>query len=206
MKNIWHAGDHIVFRGIISERVWEAMSVIVIRDTLTEIILLLGPGAQCAWTNVSRQSRWATIEKLDWSLQLAEWGSNWFLMFLEPQKYYAISLIWSEAEEFKGYYINFQLPFRRNHLGFDSLDLELDLVVNERFEWHWKDEDDYLAGIQTGNIHQAWVQGVEQSKEEVLNKINRRQYPFDDTWLDWRPSSLNIPYVPPQLPSGWLVQ
>ena len=127
MNKVWQVGDQIVFRGVFNGQVWEALSVIVIKDSPEETVLLLRSYAQCAWSNTSRENRWVAMEALDWTLQLAEWSNNWFLIFFEPENYYAIYLIWDERQTFKGYYINFQLPFRRT---------ELDLVVDKDFEWY----------------------------------------------------------------------
>ena len=199
MNNVWQGGDHILLRGVVDGQVWEALSVIVIKDSPEETVLLLSPDAECAWTNIAQGNRWQAMASRDWSLQLNEWRNNWLLIFLEPNKYYAIDLIWNEARIFTGYYVNFQLPYRRTKLGFDSFDLELDLVVNKDLEWHWKDVADYEAGIQSGGIHQSWVTEIEQAKQEVLERIDQRMYLFDGSWLSWQPPSRSAP----KLPIGW---
>jgi hypothetical protein len=60
--------------------------------------------------------------------------------------------------------------------------------------------DEYEAGIREGGIGEEWVKGIEASKPEVLERIRRRAYPFDGSWLSWRPDP---GWEPPSLPVGW---
>jgi hypothetical protein len=92
------------------------------------------------------------------------------------------------------------MPFQRSPCAIDTLDLDLDLVVNPDLSYRWKDIDDYEKGIQTGVILPEWVDRVETAKPEILAKIERRQYPFDGSWLNWRPDP-NGPL--PALPENW---
>lgn len=200
LQHFWHPEDHIAIRGIVNNRVWEAMSVVVVKDSADETILLLGPGAECAWPDTSRERRWDATRNNRWVLNLAPWGSTWFLIFLEPQKYYATYATYNEAGHFEGYYVNFQLPYHRSHCGFDSLDLELDLVIDEQFEYTWKDEADYQVGIEAGFIRTEWMQEIDDAKQDILHKLNQRVYPFDGSWLGWAPDPN---WIAPQLPLNW---
>jgi hypothetical protein len=87
--------------------------------------------------------RWSELRAGSWTLAPRRWDTNRFLVLLEPETYYATALIWEhESDVLDCYYINFQLPFRRSHCGFDSLHLELDLIATPDGDWHWKDADD----------------------------------------------------------------
>jgi hypothetical protein len=66
--------------------------------------------------------------------------------------------------------------------------------------YRWKDEDDYQLAIDNGGILPEWVQGIEAAKPEILERIEKRQYPFDGSWLDWKPAPT---WSPPNLPVGW---
>ena len=120
---------------------------------------------------------------------------------MEPDKFYSTIYIWNSASNtFVGYYINFQLPFRRTSLGFDTFDLDLDIVVEPTQKWEWKDVDEYEQGISLGGIQSDWVMEVEQAKSEVINRIEKRIYPFDASWLNWRPDPS---WAEPYLPENW---
>jgi hypothetical protein len=211
-KRMWNPGETSVLRGIFNERVWLAQSVIILKDTLEETILLLMPGARCAYPegywrwkhgDYSQGNRWQDVKHNSWRLREFGWLNNRFLIFLNPGKYYAIYSIWRQAtDQFQGYYIDFQLPFTRTNLGFDTFDLELDIVIDPQFNWAWKDEHEYRDGIQAGVLQNKWIEAIEMAKPEALARIEGRQYPLDGSWLDWRPDPS---WSPPALPDGWMI-
>jgi len=210
MSMIRKIGEDIVLRCIFNRRVSYAQSVTVIQDTEEETALLLLPEAQCAATegyftwrtgDNSLGSRWDEARKGNWNLREFSWATNRFLFLLWPNKFYSIYLIWNQqSDELVCYYVNFQTPLRRSRTGFDIFDLELDIVVNPDFTWKWKDMEDYQDGILAGCIQPEWVKGIEEAQAEVFSMLEKRAYPFDGSWLDWKPSAL---HAPAQLPLGW---
>jgi uncharacterized protein DUF402 len=206
-------GDSCVLRGIVHNQVWLAESVIVVKDKPEETVLLLMPGAQCAFPegywrwrknkDYSQGTRWQEARQDHITLRDFSWERNRMLIFLEPQKFYSCYLFWDHASgQFLCYYINFQLPYRRSHCGFDTLDLDLDIVIDPQYHWEWKDEDEYQAGIREGGIQDEWVKGIEKSKEDVFDRIDKRSYPLDGSWLHWEPIPI---WLPPKLPERWQV-
>ena len=213
MNHYWQPGENCVLRGIVNHQVWLAQSVIVVKDEPDETILLLLPGAQCAFPegywrwrrakDTSQGTRWQEARRSPFSLREFSWHTNRILMFLEPEKFYSSFLFWDhEVDQFRCYYINFQLPYRRSHCGFDTLDLDLDIVIDPQYHWEWKDEDEYQDGIREGGIRAEWVKGIEQSQGEVFDRIKQRQYPLDGSWVQWRPDPA---WSPPELPERWQI-
>jgi predicted RNA-binding protein associated with RNAse of E/G family len=206
----WHYGDTVAIRAMINGKLWLAQSTVVVKDTHQETVLLLAPGAQCAYPSGYWQwklkanpsgSRWADVKSMAWTLRRFEWRSKRMLIVMEPDKVYATCLIWDGASDrFLGYYINFQTPFQRSACGFNTLDLELDIVIEPDFRWSYKDEEAYQAGLREGCIAPEWHLAIESAKPEILARINERLYPLDGTWLDWRPDST---WAPSRLPEGW---
>ena len=134
-------------------------------------------------------------------MQTYSWRTNRLLILLEPEKYYARMFFWEqESNSFLCYYINFQLPFRPSPIGFDTLDLELDLIIEPDFAWRWKDVENYQQGVDCGIIRNEWIDEIEKAKKEVFSNLERRRYPFDGSWLDWMPDST---WQPPKLPEIW---
>ena len=211
MNEYCKEGENSVLRGIVNNKIWIAQSVIVVKDTQKETILLLQPGAQCAipdkywrWKrDASHETRWQMSKRDQIILQDYIWQTNRILMFLEPDKYYSCMLFWDhESDKFNCYYINFQLPYRRSQCGFDTLDLDLDIVIEQDYKWKWKDEDEYQEGSKEGEIKEEWVNRIEQSKSEVFDRILKRSYPLDGSWLKWRPDPN---WIASKLPNGWEV-
>jgi protein associated with RNAse G/E len=210
MTRVWSPGDSCVLRGVINNKVWLAQSVIVVKDTPEETILCLLPGAQCAYPenywrwrqgDYSAGTRWQEARSQNLAHREFTWQTNRVLMFLEPDKYYSCFLFWNhEADRFDSYYINFQLPYSRSHIGFETLDLDLDIVIDPQYNWTWKDEDEYRDGIREGGIQQKWVKGIEQAQPEVFDRIRNHRYPLDGSWTRWKPDPA---WDTPCLPENW---
>jgi protein associated with RNAse G/E len=203
---MWKPGEVIAWRGIYRERVWHAIPTIVVKDTPQEIVLSLTPGTNCmleenyAKGKNNGKRRWDFKED-DWKLEKYIWHTNRLLLIIQPEKYYATICFWEhQSNKFLCYYINFQLPFKRTDYNIDTLDLDLDIVINPDFSYEWKDIEDYQKGIETGIILPKWANEIEIAKKEVLNKLERRAYPFDNSWLNWLPDPN---FVLPQLPENW---
>ena len=144
--------------------------------------------------------RWDFKEK-DWNLESFRWRTNRVLIVLEPQKYYSIMHFWNHAkDEFLGYYVNFQEPYKRNVCGIDAIDLDLDLDIEPDLTFYWKDEDDYGQAMEHGIIPLECIQGIDDSKPEILVRLEKRVYPFDGSWLNWTPDPS---WSPPTLPENW---
>jgi protein associated with RNAse G/E len=182
------------------------MPTVVVKDSVEELVLAIKPGAECmVEENYARgkkngKRRW-DFKHEDWTLQTFIWHTNRLLFLLEPQKYYATIFFWNnESNNFLCYYINFQLPFERRDCGIDTLDLDLDLIINPDLSHEWKDLDDYQKAIDSGIMFSEWIEEIENSKQEILQQLEKRQYPFNGAWLDWVPDST---WSPPTLPENW---
>jgi predicted RNA-binding protein associated with RNAse of E/G family len=202
----WKPNEVISWRGIYRDRIWHAQTVIVVKDTPGEIVVALLPGTECMAPEGylqgknSSQRRWNFKEKY-WQLEKYSWRTNRLLLLLEPEKYYSTMYFWNhETNEFLCYYINFQVPFQRTHCGIDTLDLDLDLIIHPDFNYEWKDVDDYQKAIGNGIIFPKWIQGIDEAKSDIFNKLEKRQYPFDGSWLNWIPDPI---WSPPKLPENW---
>jgi protein associated with RNAse G/E len=206
MAHFWKPEDRIVWRGIYRNQVWHAQTVIVLNDNPTETVVALLPGTECIAPQgylkgkTYAQRRWDHKDS-PWKLEKFHWQTNRLLFLIEPQKYYSTILFWhNESNEFLCYYINFQVPFQRSHCGIDTLDLDLDLVIYPDFRYEWKDVDEYQKAIQCEIIFPEWIKGIEEARPQVLNTLETRQYPFDGSWLDWRPDPS---WGSPTLPENW---
>ena len=203
---MWKPGDVISWRGIYRERIWHVQPTILVRDCLEEIALTLLPGTECIAEETYPKGkkgdsrRWHFMDH-DWTLAKYTWQRNRLLLLFEPQKYYSIILFWNHtSHDFLCYYINFQLPFKRNTSAVDTLDLDLDLIIRPDFSFEWKDVEDYQNAISHGLILPEWSKEIESATDEVMKRLEKRKYPFDDSWRDWMPDPS---WQPPKLPQNW---
>jgi predicted RNA-binding protein associated with RNAse of E/G family len=203
---MWKPGDVISWRGIYRERIWHVQPTILVRDSPTETVLTLLPGTECIAEETypkgkkNGQRRWYFVDH-DWKLAKYTWNTNRLLLIFEPQKYYSIILFWNhQNNDFLCYYVNFQLPFKRNLSAVDTLDLDIDLIINPDLSYEWKDIEDYQNAIAHGLILPEWSRGIETATDEIMARLEMRQYPFDGSWLDWKPDPA---WQPPTLPQNW---
>lgn len=203
----WGSGDVVAYRWMTNGRVLIAQAMYVVKDTAEEVALLMLPGAETykpetLWAGAEhRWDRWAVQRDNDWVLQPSSWRINRMLMVVRPADWYSVIYFWPEdTGAFDCYYVNFQLPLKRTAVGFDSFDLELDIVMEPEGRWHWKDEDDYQRGIAAGFILPEWTAQIDRAKEPLFAQMAARSYPFDQTWTNYRPP---VHWAAPRLPQGW---
>lgn len=203
----WQHGDAVAFRWMANGRTLIAQASLVVKDTAEETALLILPGAETVkpdglWESAERRwDRWIVQRDNKWALRPSAWHTNRVLMVVRPGDWYSVMYFWpQDTSVFDCYYVNFQLPLQRTPSGFDSFDLELDLVVEPDGRWHWKDEEDYRLGIAAGFILPEWTAQIDRAKETLIARIAARAYPFDGTWTNYQP---HAHWGPPSLPAGW---
>jgi hypothetical protein len=206
----WNPGDQIALRGMYQNRPWYIQSAIVVKDSPEEVALSIFPGAECVAPYgyihqrhgpEGKWDRWQEMLNPPVRLEKYAFHTSRFLILLKPGDFYSIIYIWEAATDtFLCYYVNFQLPFQRSQCGFDTFDLELDIVIEPDYGWRWKDAEDYQRGIEAGILLPEWVQAIETAKKEVFDKLKSRQYPLDGCWLDWKP---DLAWTAPKLPANW---
>lgn len=206
----WQPGDVIAYRGVYNRRVSYIQSAIVVRDRPEEVALAILPGAECYAPEgyihgkhgaSGHWDRWREYESGAWNMERYTWHTNRLLILLQPETYYSSFYLWqAEQNQFLCYYINFQLPFRRTGIGLDTFDLELDLIVEPGYQWHWKDVEEYQQGIERGILRQEWVQAIDAAQPEIFDRLAKRLYPYDGFWRGWRPDP---GWLLPTLPENW---
>jgi len=206
----WSTGESVVLRDIWHGRIWTAKAARVVSDADDGTILALLPGTPAVVPSgyspfdspvEMRLDLLDALERGDWSLRDSPWQRTNALVLLLPEVYYSVLLFFEPGpSRFLCWYVNFQEPLRRTRVGFDTCDLWLDLVVGPDHQYGWKDEDEFAAGIERGIITADHERAVRAAGDAVLQLVETRRPPFDDTWTGWNPD----PEWPlPQLPLGW---
>jgi protein associated with RNAse G/E len=132
------------------------------------------------------------------------WRGN-TLMFHPPGEAYSLWLFFQQGE-FASWYVNLEEPGTRwrdgTAVGIDTIDYDLDIVVQPDRTWRWKDEDEFADHLAYPDVY--WVTdeaAVRAEGERVLKLVATGEFPFDWTRVDFRPDPTWI--VPLRLPSGW---
>ena len=131
-----------------------------------------------------------------------EWRGHGVLMLQRPDEAHAVWVFWRDPERrFAGWYVNFQAPFRRTRLGFDTLDHELDLWIPDGGErWEWKDRELLERRLAEGRFTPGEADAIRAEGDRVAAELDAGRRWWNDEWRDWQPD----PGWPlPELPRGW---
>ena len=182
-------------------------------DDGTDVVMACWPGAQgpapTTWIEWLRtgddQVRKQAIPNLvrgRWELGPWAWQRTTLVSHMHAGDYFSVNRYLADDLDPPGWYVNFELPYRRTAIGFDTFDLLLDLIVAADRSTHWwKDEDEYDQARRLGLITDAVHAHVDTAREEVLSLAHAGQGPFTHDWSRWRPSPA---WPVPTLPGGSL--
>ena len=186
---MWSEGDVIVRREVLNDgRCWLAVPVVVVQDNEELLATYIASGAPFTffpgpWPGETGFHPWHGKR---------EWEGNGVLMLQRPGETYAIWIFWDgPGREFRGWYVNFQEPFRRTADGYDTQDLELDIWAPVDGPWEWKDDEVLEQRIDEGRFTPEQVAAVRVEGWRVADLLDAGERWWDDAWAGWRP------------PAGW---
>jgi hypothetical protein len=132
---------------------------------------------------------------------LEERTSRYHVLTLNvPGAWHSFKLFWDREWSLLNWYVNLEAPFLRLERGIIHRDLFLDIVVTPTFDWTWKDEDEFEAVCAADGLSAAERILVKDEALRMVDRIERRRWPFDTAWPDWRPDPA---WPAPLLPHDW---
>jgi predicted RNA-binding protein associated with RNAse of E/G family len=211
---VFEAGQTVVRRDVFRGRMWSAQALRVVRDTPEALIVACRPGAEglapTTWIasllnggGDGRQQALLDLASGDWRLASWRWRSTVLLLWNPPGTYFSVNAFYDPADNHRldRWYVNFQRPWRRTAIGFDTFDLLVDLVVApDRSGWVWKDEDEYAQARRLGVVSEADHAAVEAARGQVVAMIEHGDGPFasEAGWDRWHSDpSWPAPVLPP---------
>ena len=124
-------------------------------------------------------------------------------MLARPGRWSSIWGFWGEdSGPPKAWYVNLEEPMRRSRAGFDTRDLQLDIVVMPDLTWTWKDEREFDEMRDLGLITDEEANLVRDEGESVIAEIGRG----DTWWLEWKDWVPDASWPLPTLSDGWDAQ
>lgn len=192
-------GTSIALREVWDGKLWAVRPMITVRDDDTLI---------ATW--MPRGTPWRRCRSLDGSplrIPSKPWAFiddvRWFgldvLQLTPPGAAHAVWCSWDPDGAFHGWYVNLQQPLRRTPIGFDYMDLALDIVVAPDRNWRWKDIDDLEAMVEASLLTRAQADAVTAEGDRVIAAIEANASPFSDGWETWMPDPT---WPTPTLPAG----
>lgn len=183
---MWAEGQTILRREVLNDgRCWLEVPVLVVQDNEDLLATYIPGGAPFTFP----PGPWPTSTGFHpWHGRIA-WEGNGMLSLQRPGDAYAICVFWfGDDREFRGWYVNFQEPFRRTAYGFDTQDLELDIWVPTTGGWEWKDADVLEQRIAEGRYTTAQVEATLSEGHRVAALLDAGEQWWDDAWAVWTPA------------------
>lgn len=85
-------------------------------------------------------------------------------------------------------------------MGFDLIDDVLDICVQPDRSYFWQDEEEMVQLVELGIYSRSDSEELREVGREVLDLVSARKPPFDDEWIDWRPTP---DLALGEVPDGW---
>jgi hypothetical protein len=208
----WEHGDLIVRREVLGlaprgpslppsvewiGKPWMAVPVYVVDDTDDALVTFIAPGAEFGFPN----GAWPTRDgRHPWSGRRG-WSGHGALMVQKPGEHHAVWHFWTGPERtFACWYINLQTAFVRTASGYDTQDLELDIVVLPDGTWTLKDRELLDDRVAEGRFSPQLAHWIVSLADQLTAELDARCHWWDHHWANWKPSD---EWHTPLLPSGW---
>ena len=177
---MWQAGEVVVRREVRNEGwAWLEVPVVVVGDEPDLLATYIPPGAPFTFPPGPDVDPWAHRER---------WEGHGVLMLQRPADSYAVWVFWHGAErEFRSWYLNLQEPFRRTPGGYDTQDLELDLIVHPSGDVEVKDDDLLDVRVQEGRFTQDQADAIRAHGERIQLELAAGRRWWDPWWALWEP-------------------
>lgn len=205
---MWEPGQTVVHQEVWKDRLWAARPLTVVADTPERTLLWIPQGTirKIPITPPTRSDppdiharTIANLDRGDWVMGEHAWDVS-SLWILEPNDWYSIWVSWLADGSHLGWYINMQRPMRRNTVGFEAMDLMLDIVAEPDLSWRWKDLDEFNEITDRGIFDPDLAERVRTEAHAAINDIEHAAPPFCDPWPDWKPDPT---WKLPELPADW---
>ena len=129
------------------------------------------------------------------------WQGHGVLHLQRPGEMHAIWVFWEGPErDLAAWYVNLQEPFRRTTLGFDTQDLELDIVIEPGGSWSVKDDGKLEPWIERGRWTTDEIAEIRAEGARVVTELEAGRRWWSDEWASWEPDPA---WPMPALPAGW---
>ncbi len=191
MGSAWGAGEVVVRREIANGRPWLACPVVVVEDSPDLLVTYLPEGAPFGYLPDSTHP---------WYPQSA-WLGHGVLMLQRPGEAHAIWHFWEGPDRaFSRWYINLQEPFRRTPIGYDTQDLEFDIVVRPDQSWVVKDSELLDQRVREGRFTPHQALKIRAEGQRIIDELAAQRHWWDHRWRTWEPDEA---WSTPTLPARW---
>ena len=187
-NSLWSAGQNATLRGV-GVKVFWAYPTIVVQDTAELIALYMPAGVLGKDTDHKPTPReLLSAEKIN--ITDCQWERTDVLFLIIPSESFCTYAMWETGtKNLDCWYVNLQEPIKRTHIGFDTMDNMLDVVISpDMSKWRWKDDDEFAEAQKVGfysseKAREIWTQG-----ERAVKLITSERRSMYEKWATWQAS------------------
>lgn len=198
MADRWRSGEIITRREVLGlgpfpppkprpawyHKSWLDIPVHVIEDSPEQLITYTAPLAPFHFP----PGTWPTPAGLHPWHGRQGWTGHGCLMIQRPEDHYAVWHFWNGPDrEFSCWYVNLQVAFERTAVGYDTQDLELDIVISPDGHWTLKDDDILEDRVREGRFTAEQVAWIRELGSDLCRRVDARDYWWDLAWSRWTP-------------------
>lgn len=194
-------GDAVLVREVLRGRPWSTRPMRVVHDGphLIALYLACGTPFMCPVGPAGDYDRAA--EPADVRFERRFWAGTNVLVLARPGAPWSVRVFWDASTgEHRCWYVNVEEPMRRTALGFDTMDDELDLVVQPDRSVEWKDEALLAHWVACGLYDAADEARIRAAARLAERDVTAWASPYCDRWETWRPP---VGWTLPDVPEGW---
>jgi hypothetical protein len=177
---VWQAGETIVRREVRNDGwAWCQIPVVVVHEEPDMLATYVPSGAPFTFPPGPEVHPWGDRD---------HWQGHGVLMLQRPRDSYAVWVFWhGEEREFGSWYLNLQEPFRRTGTGYDTQDLELDLILHPDGGVEWKDDELLDVRVEEGRFTQDQAREIRAEGRRLEAELAARGHWWDSWWALWEP-------------------
>ena len=177
---MWSEGERILRREVRNDGwSWAEMPVVVVRDEPDLLATYLAEGTGFTFPPGPETHPWAGR---------GAWEGHGVLMLQWPGEMHAVWVFWDGPDrELACWYLNLQEPFRRTRHGYDTQDLELDVVVHPDGRVELKDEELLDLRVREGRFTDDQAREIRAEGDRLVARLHAGERWWDPWWALWEP-------------------
>jgi hypothetical protein len=195
----WERGQEIVARQIWHGRPVFGIPLIVIEDTAEHLVTYTAPGAPFGFTDAPFPTPDGLHPRRHGG---SEWVGHGVVEVTRWDSDYSVMHFWRGSNRtFAAWYLNIQEPLRRTSIGYDTQDLELDVVIYPNGRWDLKDDELLDVWVARGRWTAEDAAGIRATGRQIVDEVvERGDRWWGQDWSGWVPDAR---WAVPSLPPEW---